>query len=253
MVEGGNGRYRAVTDCRIPAHYSVLSRKEARLSAKCGRETSQEWLDAWNVEGIVGGVCDYRTREEACRRIARSAKHGTTTPATGASMTGRFTRQLVAMAWLTGLTACAHGNQSNGVPNDSPGTAGSADSLTDVRQMTSDHLVTAWMLRSDPPQRPTGLRITFTIDSASGSRLYGELSHFFSGNVGTDPREFEPFIGSARAGRIAFAFARRGRPDAGVSLVGHFARDTIFCDTLVLGPDTLTGRGHRWFLIREHR
>lgn len=168
-------------------------------------------------------------------------------------MTGRFTKHAVAIAWLTCLTACAHANQSDRVPGDSLATAGVSDYLTDVGQMTSDDLVAAWMLRSDPPQRPTGLRITFSVDSASGSRFYGELSHFFSGNVGTDPREFEPFIGSVRAGRIAFEFARRSRPDAGGSLVGHVNKDTVFCDTLVLGPDTLTGRGRRWFLVKERR
>jgi hypothetical protein len=168
-------------------------------------------------------------------------------------MTARFIRHAVAIAWLTGLTACAHGNQSNRVPSDSLASAGSPDSFTDIEQMTSDDLVAAWMLRSDPPQRPTGLRITFTVDSASGSQFYGELSHFFSGNVGTDTREFEPFVGSVRAGRIAFAFARRSRPNTGVSLVGHLGTDTVFCDTLVLGPDTLTGRGRLWFLVRENR
>jgi hypothetical protein len=185
--------------------------------------------------------------------MLRSVWHDTTTLATGESMTGRFTRHAVAVAWLTGLTACAHGNQSDRLPSDSLATARVSDSLTDVGQMTSDDLVAGWMLRSDPPQRPTGLRITFTVDSASGSRFYGELSHFFSGNVGTDPREFEPFIGSVRAGRIAFEFARRNRPTAGGSLVGHLGTDTVFCDTLVLGPDTLTGRGRLWFLVRDSR
>ncbi|KPJ88148.1 MAG: hypothetical protein AMS18_13690 [Gemmatimonas sp. SG8_17] len=168
-------------------------------------------------------------------------------------MSARFTRHAVAVAWLTGLTACAHGNQSNRVPSDSLATAGVPDSPTDAGQMMSEDLVAAWMLRSDPPQRPTGLRITFTVDSVSGSRFYGELSHFFSGNVGTDPRDFEPFIGSVRGGEIAFDVTRRSRPNAGVSLVGHLGTDTVFCDTLVLGPDTLTGRGRIWFLVRENR
>jgi len=169
-------------------------------------------------------------------------------------MTGRFTRHLGAIVALTGLSACAHAKRTNSLPGDSLDAAGLPDSLIHVRQISSDDLVAAWMLRSEPPQRATGLRITFTVDSATGTRFYGELSHFFSGNVGTDPSEFEPFVGSFQAGRIAFAVARRTRPNAGVSLIGHLGTDTVFCDTLIIGPDTLTGRGRLWFLIREsHR
>jgi hypothetical protein len=160
-------------------------------------------------------------------------------------MTDTLTRNLATtLTAITVLTlACARANSGVDEPHGS-------DSLAE--QSTTVNLVGDWLLRADPPLPPEGLRITVTVDSAGSSTLFGRISHFFSGDVGTDPREFMPFTGSiALSGAVAFTIEKRDPTLPGLSLVGQIVGDTLRCHRLVLGPDTLTGGNRSWLFVKE--
>ncbi len=121
-------------------------------------------------------------------------------------------------------------------------------------QSADAHLVGNWLLRADPPLPPDGLRITVTIDSAKSSNVFGRISHYFSGNVGTDPREYRPFVGVLKArGGVEFTIDKTDPTLPGLSVVGQFAADTLRCQRLLLGPDTLTGGNREWLFVKENR
>jgi len=122
------------------------------------------------------------------------------------------------------------------------------------RHPAAANLVGDWLLRADPPLPPDGLRITVTFDSAAASDVFGRISHFFSGNVGTDPRAYVPFVGSLTDdGAIEFTARHRDPTLLGLSVLGRVAGDTVRCDRLVLGPDTLTGGSRSWLFVKEGR
>jgi hypothetical protein len=97
-----------------------------------------------------------------------------------------------------------------------------------------------------------GLSITVTIDSVNGARFFGRLSHYFSGNVGQDPGEFEPFSDSIRhERRLTFTIPAVDRNLIGMAMVGTLGNDTIDLNRLVLGPDTISSGQYRWILVRR--
>ena len=162
-------------------------------------------------------------------------------------MTNTLTRSLaITLIAITPLTlACARTNSGTDRPR-------AGDSLAE--QSTAVNPVGDWLLRADPPLPPEGLRITVTVDSAASSALFGRISHFFSGDVGTDPREYLPFTGSvAPSGEVAFTIEKRDPTLLGLSLVGEIVGDTLRCHRLVLGPDTLTGGNRSWWFVRGGR
>jgi hypothetical protein len=97
-----------------------------------------------------------------------------------------------------------------------------------------------------------GLHITLTVDSVSGARYFGRLSNYFSGNVGQDPRAFESFSDSVRAGGIvSFSLPSVESDMLGMQMNGRMAVDTIALDMFVLGPDTISSGTRRWILVRR--
>lgn len=119
-------------------------------------------------------------------------------------------------------------------------------------QATASHQATGdWLLRGDPPLAEPGLHVTITVDSVRAERFFGRLSHLFTGNVGTDPREYRPFVGSIdSAGAVQFTIERRDSTLLGMEVEGRIVGDTIRCTRLMLGPDELTGTGRSWFFVR---
>jgi len=110
-----------------------------------------------------------------------------------------------------------------------------------------------WELGSIPPQRMPGISVTVTVDSVNGPRYFGGLSHYFSGNVGQDPRNYEAFVDSIREDDIVtFSMAAARSEAPGMEMRGKFDGDTIALDTFVLGPDTVTSGERRWFLVKRH-
>ena len=113
-------------------------------------------------------------------------------------------------------------------------------------------LVGNWELRSDPPQRMPGLHMTITVDSASGARYFGRLNNYFSGDVGIDPREFEPFVDSIGSDRtVTFVMPTRDGQLSGIVMEGNLVPDTVRLNKFVLGPDTLSNLTRRWVLVRS--
>jgi hypothetical protein len=125
---------------------------------------------------------------------------------------------------------------------------------TDVAPQQTAHspLVGNWHLRPAAPIRQggPGIRLTLTIDSVRAERLYGRLAHFFAGNVGMDPSDYAPFVGSASEGEVAMRLEHRNPAAPALAFAGRVSGDTIALDTFVIGPDTLS-RDADWILVRE--
>ncbi len=118
----------------------------------------------------------------------------------------------------------------------------------------ADSLVGNWVLRAEPPLPPPGINLTVTIDSSHGDRVFGRLSHLFTGNVGTDTREYQPFAGSVNeTGGIEFTIEKRDPSLLGLSVAGQISGDTLKCHELTLGPDELGSDSRVWFFVREER
>jgi hypothetical protein len=97
-----------------------------------------------------------------------------------------------------------------------------------------------------------GLSITVTIDSVSGARYFGRLSHYFSGNVGQDPSRYAHFSDSIRGeGTVTFSMPTLGGSVPGMMMAGALVTDTITLHTFVLGPDTISSGLSRWILVRK--
>lgn len=113
-------------------------------------------------------------------------------------------------------------------------------------------LVGNWELRSDPPQRMPGLHMTITVDSTSGRRYFGRLNNYFSGDVGIDPREFEPFADSIGSDRtVTFAMPTKDGQMSGITMEGSLTADTVRLSRFVLGLDTLSDATRHWVLVKS--
>ncbi len=108
------------------------------------------------------------------------------------------------------------------------------------------HLRPAAPIRRGGP----GIRLTLTIDSVSAQHLYGRLAHYFAGNVGMDPSDYTPFVGSGSQGEVAMRLEHRDPAGPALAFAGRVSGDTIALDTFVIGPDTLS-RDADWILVRE--
>jgi len=158
---------------------------------------------------------------------------------------GRRELALLVGAVTTLSLTCARGDPNVYVSSENESPAG---------QQAAANLVGDWLLRADPPLPPDGLRITVTLDSTVASDVFGRISHFFSGNVGSDPRAYVPFVGALTdGGTIEFTVRHREPTQPGLSVFGRVAGDTVRCDRLVLGPDTLTGGSRSWLFVKEGR
>ena len=153
---------------------------------------------------------------------------------------------IAALAW-PGLVACGHGAPETAPPQQR------AEATTEKPASgAAAALVGDWELRSDPPQRMPGLRLTVTVDSATGVRYFGRLTNYFSGNVGGDPRVYEAFVDSIRPdGSVTFVLPTVDRDMLGIVMEGTLSADTIQLDTFVLGPDTLSNGTRRWALVKR--
>jgi len=118
---------------------------------------------------------------------------------------------------------------------------------------TTEVLVGDWSLAAKPPLQTPGLKLRVTIDSARESSFFGRLTLYFSGDVGGDPAEYEPFVGTVDSdAAVAFTITRRDPAMLGIGVVGRLRADTITADTLVIGPDTATNMsGRSWFFVKE--
>jgi len=148
---------------------------------------------------------------------------------------------------LHGLAGCGGGTQET-VPQIQADT----DTTATQGDRAAVALLGDWELRSDPPQRPPGFSLTITVDSAADSHYFGRLTHYFAGNVGRDPREFEAFRDSVRTdGVVRLAIPTVDRDMLGIVMEGSVtAADTIRLNLFVLGPDTLSGGIRRWALVK---
>jgi hypothetical protein len=123
---------------------------------------------------------------------------------------------------------------------------------TAPQRATHSQLVGNWHLRPAAPIRRggPGIRLTLTIDSVSAQHLYGRLAHYFAGNVGMDPSDYTPFVGSGSQGEVAMRLEHRDPAGPALAFAGRVSGDTIALDTFVIGPDTLS-RDADWILVRE--
>lgn len=152
----------------------------------------------------------------------------------------------------TVLAACGRGVPDTATPRESVDVT-----LEDSSKVVTDSgpaavLLGDWVLQGVPAPRMPGLQITLTVDSVSGARYFGRLSNYFSGNVGQDPRVFESFSDSVRAGgTVSFSLPRVESDMLGMQMDGRIANDTIALDMFVLGPDTISSGTRRWILVRR--
>ncbi len=142
---------------------------------------------------------------------------------------------------------------------DTPEPGQTADSAISVIQpearstaTTETTLVGEWSLSSAPAQRLPGIQLTVTVDSAAGSALWGRLTSYFAGNMGTSPDIYQPFSGSIDAdSSISFSILPTDSDYLGIVFSGKLASDSIVLDTFVLGPDTMTNGNLRWALVKN--
>jgi len=148
---------------------------------------------------------------------------------------------------LHGLAGCGGGTQEI-VPEMQPDKDTTATQRDGAAAFLGD-----WELRGDPPQRPPGFSLTITVDSAAESHYFGRLTHYFAGNVGRDPREFEAFRDSVRTdGVVSLVIPTVDLDMLGIVMEGSVtAADTIQLSLFVLGPDTLSSGTRRWTLVKE--
>ncbi len=155
------------------------------------------------------------------------------------------------LTWL-GVLACGRGAPETAPPQQPAEEATEALAKEQPTRSAAAELVGDWLLRSDPPQQMPGLHVTVTVDSASGIRYFGRLSNYFSGDVGIDPQEFEPFADSIGPNRsVVFAMPTRDRDMLGIVMEGTLTADTVRLSKFVLGPDTLSAGNRRWSLVRQ--
>ncbi|UCD24282.1 MAG: hypothetical protein JSW51_14885 [Gemmatimonadota bacterium] len=153
-------------------------------------------------------------------------------------------RLLIILICAAAPLSCARGNSGSGDPERSEVPTPAAQSAAS--------LVGNWDLASDPPLPPPGLHMSFTVDSVDGATYYGRLSHYFSGNVGGDLSAFKPFTGSmGDDGSVEFRADMTDPDMLGIVVVGLWQPDTIRVNQLVVGPDTLSARSERiWLLLK---
>lgn len=108
-----------------------------------------------------------------------------------------------------------------------------------------------WELRRIPPRSMPGLSLTLQIDSTRGARYFGRLIHYFAGDVGQDPSDYEAFADSIRRDdHLIFTIRAVDRRMLGMVMAGRLTADTVELETFVLGPDTLSDGPFRWILVR---
>jgi hypothetical protein len=157
---------------------------------------------------------------------------------------------IAAIIW-SGFTACGRGAPETAPPQQHSEELAETPAEVQSAGGEAAGLVGDWELQSNPPQRLPGLHLTVTVDSTAGSRYFGQLSNYFSGDVGIDPRDFEAFADSIWPdGSLTFALPTVDRAMIGILLKGTYATDTIQLSTFVLGPDTLSTGTRRWALVR---
>jgi len=188
-------------------------------------------------------------RKGGTRAIMNAASSRHPPPEAKANMHHR--KLLIAVITWAGFTACGRGAPETAPPQQSAEVATEMRAEAQPAGGTTTGLVGNWELQSDPPQRLPGIRLTVTVDSTSGTRFFGRLSNYFSGDVGIDPRSFESFADSIRPdGSLTFAMPTVDRTMLGIVLEGTYTTDTIRLSRFVLGPDTLSTGTRRWTLVR---
>jgi hypothetical protein len=150
-------------------------------------------------------------------------------------------RSLLA-ALCCAVASCSGPQQREAVSHALP-----AGSMQDWR------LVGHWVLEVSPdPDMPTPrLRMELRIDSTVGDRVFGALTHYLAGDVGIDPSTFPVFEG--RVHDDGSVLLRIGHVDPqmhGFVLAGRTRGDTIPLELFVIGPDTASGWGQTWYLVR---
>jgi hypothetical protein len=94
------------------------------------------------------------------------------------------------------------------------------------------------------------MQLAITIDSVVRGQVYGALTSYFAGDVGADPAVFSDFEGHVAGDTLSLSIRPANEPSAGFRLLGKPRGDTLHLDTFVVGPDTLSGRGRHWMLVR---
>ncbi len=113
-------------------------------------------------------------------------------------------------------------------------------------------LAGAWVLEFEtmsPAGR--GLQLAVTVDSGDAAGFYGRVSHFFSGNMGIDPRIFRPFRGTLIEGLVDLAVEPATEDAPRLHILGHLSGDTIRLERFTIGRDTVEAGGERSSLIRS--
>ncbi len=142
---------------------------------------------------------------------------------------------------------------------DTPEPGQPADSAAAVTEQaaaiaapTETSLVGDWSLTSAPAQRMPGMRLTITVDSAAGAALWGRLTNYFAGNMGTSPEAYQPFTAAIdEEGEIDVSIPATDPDYLGIVFAGVLVGDSIALDTFVLGPDTMTNGNLRWALVKN--
>ncbi len=142
-----------------------------------------------------------------------------------------------------GAISCARGGTTSN---------SAAQSQDVVGHQAAAQLIGHWDLASDPPQTLPGLRMAFAIDSTSGSGYFGRLAFYIAGNAGANAGDFKPFADTVgQDGSVQFRAAHGNPSLSGILVVGQLRGDTIHVETLVIGPDTLSRRQRKWFLVKR--
>lgn len=97
-----------------------------------------------------------------------------------------------------------------------------------------------------------GLRLTLVVDSGTSEAFFGRVTHFFSGNVGLDPRIFRPFRGTvSEDGRVEIPIEPATSDAPPLHLGGRLRGDALQLDSFTVGRDTITIEEGSTALLRK--
>lgn len=112
-------------------------------------------------------------------------------------------------------------------------------------------LVGTWSLEHPPAPAGPGIHLELHVDSVAGGSVHGALLTYFAGNLGAGASDFPHFAGTVTpSGAVEIQIGHADVDGAGFRFAGVIAGDTIPLSLFVVGPDTLSGGGVVWRLVR---
>jgi hypothetical protein len=156
----------------------------------------------------------------------------------------------VAALILTGALACGTPRPSTRAAQRPDSIARQAATLPAPPVQAPAVLAGTWALRAE--NRAAGPHLELSIDSISGATFRVRLAFLMQGDVGIDPRRFEPTRGDIGAdGRVHLTVKARDRAEPFGEMAGTLAGDTIRLRIYRWAGEDQTAGGTSWILIKQ--